>query len=669
MSLLTLNNVCLSFGSREIFSNLSLQVTSGDHIGLTGANGRGKTTLFKIFRGEQTIDSGEVHMAKNSLMGYLPQEMEFSSEKTVIEHVMSNHTNTEEIREKIYLLENQLKIEVNENIIENLAHELAEFHEELINNENLYSPHEAEMILMGLGFKITDFNRKIDEFSGGWKMRIHLASLLFMKPDLLLLDEPTNHLDLPSLTWLDQYLSSYKKTMIMISHDRDFLDRHVKRIFALEPEGFRQYKGNYTQSRLLREEEEKILENRRRNVEKERKQLENFIEKFKAKATKARQAKSKAKFLKKLDEVETLEYEEHFVFRFPKPARCGDRAIVLEEISKSFGTNQLYKGISHVVSRGRKIGIVGVNGTGKTTLLRIIAGELKPDTGKILEGSGVKLSYYAQHQAQALDISKTIVEEVRMIAPSLGETMVRNILGAFLFKGEDADKLIKVLSGGEKARVALAKLLVNPGNVLLLDEPTNHLDLESSEALLQALAQYDGTILFVSHNRSFLDNLANEIWEINDNTLSIFPGNFSEYNEHLHLRDQSRVFIPVEGLSQQKTSGISEIITSDENRKKATKSDRRKKEAKLREILLRETGPIKKKIAELEKRIGDMEERQDYLEKSMADPESFSRPEFPDMLREFKENQSKLEDLMGRWSYQSELYESKKSEIESRQSN
>ncbi|MBU1220767.1 ABC-F family ATP-binding cassette domain-containing protein [Myxococcota bacterium] len=663
MSLLNLVNINLSFGSREIFTNLSLQISSGDKIGLIGANGRGKTTLFRIIRGELKPDSGEVSFLKGARIGYLPQEMDFTSDDTIISYLMSANTKADDIQEEIVRLEEELHNEDAPDALEAIAAQLGALHEELHSKDSQYSQHEAEMILCGLGFSVADLSRKVSEFSGGWKMRILLASLLFSKPDLLLMDEPTNHLDLPSLVWLDQFLATYRKTMVLISHDRDFLDRHVSRVFALEPEGFRAYRGNYSQSRLLREEEEKIIENRRKNVDRERKQLENFIERFKAQANKARQAKSKAKILKRLENVEEIESDDHFLFHFPKSDRSGDRTLVLDSIAKGFGDNILYSNVNQTIMRGRRIGLVGVNGSGKTTLLRILAGELTPDEGRVIIGSNVKISYYAQHQTQALDPALSIVDEVRRWAPSLGETAVRNILGCFLFRGDDADKLVKVLSGGEKARVALARLLVNPGNFLMMDEPTNHLDIESSEALLDALLEYDGTVLFVSHNRGFLDRLANEIWEIDDNRLIVFQGNFSEYIEHLKDRNQLRLFLPSDrnSLSESRPASIGSV-----EKKKDSKTDKRRKEAKFREILTRELGPVKSKIESLEKRISEIEVRQEILEKQLADTEMYAKPEYPGLIKEFSENKEKLEDLMARWSFQSELYETKKIELEAR---
>ncbi len=669
MAILSCSGIQLSFGARVVLDNVSFSLEPGDRVGLIGSNGRGKTTLLRILAGLQKADSGEVVLAAGARMGYLPQEIRVESDRTLLDFVHHAAGDRRGIENQILELEMAIETAADELSKQELALRLAELHERLLSFDESHSLHEARRILAGLGFRDRDFGRPLAEFSGGWKMRALLASLLFVKPDLLLLDEPTNHLDLPSLAWLDTWIAAYRGAFIMISHDRDFLDRHVRRVFALEPEGFRQYRGNFSDARRLREEEEAVLENRKKNLERERREAERFIERFKAQANKARQAKSKAKMLKKMEVVEVPVEEERIRFRFPPVERAGDRVLQVTDLSKSFGDLHLYRNLSLTVMRGERIGIVGVNGAGKTTLLRLLAGELAPDAGRIAWGTGVSIAYYAQHHADTLQLDATVLEEVRRVAPHLGESRVRSILGAFLFRGDDVEKAVGVLSGGEKARVALARLLVAPGNVLLMDEPTNHLDLESAELLAEALSEYEGTMLFVSHNRAFIDRLATRIWEIDSGTVHVYPGNLSEYMDHLRARNEFRAFTPdalaaAGGRLSAPKGAPKEAESSRESPQREGKAERRRREAQLRERIQKELGPLKARIDQMEARIAEMEARRAHLEKLMADPALYGKPEFVEALREFRELETKIEELMGRWSFSCEQYEERRRAIE-----
>ncbi|MBU1410727.1 ABC-F family ATP-binding cassette domain-containing protein [Myxococcota bacterium] len=699
MAVLSCSNINLSFGARVILENVSFAVDNNDRIGLVGSNGRGKTTLMRIVSGEQKADTGDIVLASGARMGYLPQEIRVESTQPLLDFVHHAAGDRRQLEADILATEQALEAAADDAGREGLAISLAELHERMILFDSLYSVHEAEQILDGLGFRQKDLTRPLAEFSGGWKMRALLGSLLFLKPDVLLLDEPTNHLDLPSLAWLDTWLLGFRGAYVMISHDRDFLDRHVRRVFSLETEGFRQYRGNYSDSRRMREEEEVVLENRKKNLDRSRKEAERFIERFKAQATKARQAKSKAKMLKKMEAIDIPVDEQRIKFRFPAVERTGDRVLQVQELAKSFGDLHLYRDLDATVTRGERIGIVGVNGAGKTTLLRLLSGELSPDLGKVTWGSNVQLAYYAQHHADALQLDATVLEEVRRGALHLGDTRVRSILGAFLFRGDDVEKVVGVLSGGEKARVALAKLLVTPGNVLLMDEPTNHLDLESAELLAEALAEYEGTMLFVSHNRSFIDRLATRIWEIDDGKIHVYPGNLTEYMGHLAARREHRAFTPDQLSKGNRPSGypaprdaapavtapssapaavtatttsvtvtaaprVQASLAAPKSEPRDNKLERRRREAQLRERIQKELGPMKIKVDQMEARISELETRNAELSKLMADPEVYGRPEFVAALKEFRENEIKLEELMGRWTFSSEKYEEKKREIE-----
>lgn len=668
MAILSCSGIHLSFGARVVLEDVSFSLEPGDRVGLIGSNGRGKTTLLRILAGQQKPDSGEVVLAAGARMGYLPQEIRVESDHTLLDFVHHAAGDRRAIENQLIALEKVLANTLDETLKHETAVRIAELHERLFTFDESYSLHEAQRILVGLGFRSEDWGRPLAQFSGGWKMRALLASLLFLQPDVLLLDEPTNHLDLPSLAWLDAWISSYRGAFIIISHDRDFLDRHVRRVLALEPEGFRQYRGNFTDARRLREEEEAILENRKKNLERERREAERFIERFKAQANKARQAKSKAKMLKKMEVIDVPLEEERIRFRFPPVERSGDRVLQVTDLAKSFGDLHLYRNLSLTVMRGERIGIVGVNGAGKTTLLRILAGDLPCDAGRIVWGTNVKVAYYAQHQADQLQFDSTVLNEVLRIAPHLSESRVRSVLGAFLFRGDDVEKVIGVLSGGEKARVALARLLVAPGNVLLMDEPTNHLDLESAELLTEALSEYEGTMLFVSHNRAFIDRLATRIWEIDAGTIHVYPGNLSEYMEHLRARNEYRAFTP-DALSAtgKKLVVPVKVVTDAETSKvsvRAGKVERRRREAQLRERIQKELGPLKAKIDQMEARIAELEKRREELEKTMADPNLYGRPEFVAALKEFREIEAKIEELMGRWSFSCEQYEQRRSAIE-----
>ncbi len=437
-------------------------------------------------------------------------------------------------------------------------------------------------------------------------MRAALAGLLLQDPDLLLLDEPTNHLDVPTLAWFDGFLKRSHKALVLISHDRDFLNRQIDRVASLEVEGLRTYAGNYDEYKVQRAEELEQLHAKAARQEARRAELEAFIERFGAKATKARQAQSKAKLLEKMEVIEIARDRKTLAFSFPEVARSGREVAQLDGIHKAFGPNVIYDGLSAQVLRGERIGVVGVNGAGKTTLLKILAGELAPDAGKVTFGHNVALGYYAQHHAEKLDRRATIIEEIRKLVPDKPESHVRGVLGAFLFSGDDVDKPIGVLSGGERARVALAKLLLVPSNLMLMDEPTNHLDLDSSEMLIEALKGYGGTLIFVSHNRSFVNGLATQIWEVRDGKVTQHPGNLDDYLYHQSLREAEQGAAAAQAKGGAK-AGVSE-------------KDRRRLEAEERQRRSAVEGPIKKEIAKLEARIAELEAQVKEGEAKLADP-------------------------------------------------
>jgi ATP-binding cassette subfamily F protein 3 len=536
VSLVVLERVSLAYGAQRLFDGASLRVDAGEKIGLIGPNGAGKSTLLKLLVGKLQPDEGLVRHSKHCHLGYLTQDIPDYEGLTVLEAVLSMVPGRLDTETRLSSAEAAIEIAEDPSEQMDLAQVIAELSEQLTHLETFYSEHQAVRILKGLGFSQDELGRMAGELSGGWRMRVALAGLLFQQPDLLLLDEPTNHLDMPSVLWLDNFLGELRSATILVCHDRTFLNRHVKRVVSLEPEGLRSYKGNYDAYLEQRAEEEEIRTAERKNQERKLEEMERFVERFKAKATKARQAQSRARRVKRLrSELEgasTGQARKILSFRFPPVIRSGRRVVELSKVDKAFGANVLYDSACALVERGDRIAIVGRNGAGKTTLLRMLAGELAVDAGAVNLGSSVELGYYAQHHSDVLNAKRTVLEEVWRVAPSLGQTAVRSICGAFLFSRDEVEKAVGVLSGGERARVLLARLLVNPGNLLLMDEPTNHLDVTASEALAAALQAYDGTLIFVSHNTAFVDAIATRIWEVGEGGITDYPGDFSSWRQH-----------------------------------------------------------------------------------------------------------------------------------------
>ena len=639
MSLVNIANLSFTITGRELFHQINIQVDPGDRIGLVGPNGAGKTTLLRLLNGEVSPDSGEISIGKGIRIGYLPQDVYETLSGPLLQFLLDSIPSRKDLQREMEEVEHTLKDQLLQEDQSRKAARLAEIHQQLSDLDSLYPQHVAEKILVGLGFQRDDSSQPLSSFSGGWKMRAALASLLYQDPDMLLLDEPTNHLDFPSVRWLEEFLQGFRGAMILICHDKDFLNRQIRRTISFEPEGIRFYTGNYDLYLKTREEEKRILEASARNQEQKVKEAERFIERFRAKASKARQAQSKIKLLKKMDLVKKQEKRKTINFSFPQVPRSGRDVLTVQGVSKSFGPKALYEDLLLRVMRGDRIAMIGPNGAGKTTLLRMIAGEIRPDEGQIILGHGVTLSYYAQHLSEMLDPRKTILEEVYAAIPHESVSFVRGICGAFLFSGEDVDKAIGVLSGGEKARVSLAKILVKPGNLMVMDEPTNHLDIVSSEILIDALGEYGGTLLFVSHNLSFVNRLATKIWDIRDGTIVEYPGTLSEYERRLSLEDEA---IAAEPLS---TTGTSESL---QNRKTM-----RKEKAERRSVIATMLKPIQEKLAELEQRIDDLETRKQELEKSLADPEVFKdKVKCVPLLNEYDQVRKKVDVLMARWEYQ-----------------
>ncbi|RKH70172.1 ABC transporter ATP-binding protein [Corallococcus sp. AB049A] len=640
MSLVIAQDISLAYGKKVLFDEDNFTLGPRDRVGLVGANGTGKSSLMKIIAGVSQPDGGTVQYSRRARAGYLPQEIAGLPEGTVVEAVMSTVPGRDALESRLKDTEAALAASTDEEEQLELAQTLADLHAELDDFENRYGRHHAERILKGLGFKDADLSKPTQALSGGWRMRAALAGLLLQDPDLLLLDEPTNHLDVPTLAWFDGFLRRSNKAMVLISHDRDFLNRQINRVVSLEMEGVREYAGNYEDYKRQRAEEMVLLQARAEKVEQRRAELQGFIDRFGAKATKAKQAQSRAKMLAKLEKVQVLEERQTMKFRFPEVERSGRDVVLMEGITKRYGALTVYNGLDARLERGQRIAVVGANGAGKTTLLKMVAGELAPDTGKVTLGHNVVVGYYAQHHADKLDRHNTIIEEVRPLAADKPESYVRGVLGAFLFSGDDVDKPIGVLSGGERARVALAKLLLIPSNFLLMDEPTNHLDLDSSEMLIEALKLYGGTLLFVSHNRSFINNLCTHVWEVADGKLTSHPGNLDEY---LYHQEQQR--LAAEGADTGASSGKGAAATGPVSEK-----ERKRLEAEARQRRSVVEGPIKKEIAKLEERIAKVEAEQKDRETQLADPvlyNDFARAK--PLMDAHRTGKEELEDLYARW--------------------
>ena len=634
MSLLHARALSLRYGPKIILDEASFALGHHDRVGLIGPNGSGKSTLMKILAGRVEADSGSVQLVRRARASYLPQELSELPPGSLIDGVQASVPGRSWLESRLASVDAALAQAASEAEQVELGGELAELHEELAHHEELYGRHRAEEILSGLGFSQESFARPAAELSGGWKMRAALAALLLQDPELLLLDEPTNHLDVPTLEWFDSFLRRSRKALLLVSHDREFLDRQIDRVLSFEVEGLRSYAGNYERYLELRAAEEEQLQAQAEKQQRRRAQMQAFIERFRAKATKARQVQSRIKLLEKEAVVEVREERATVRFRFPEAPRSGREVARLEGVSKSYGDKTIYRDLSGQILRGDRIAVIGLNGAGKTTLLKLLAQEIEPDSGSVTPGHNVVTGYFAQHHTERLDPEKTILQEVHSLVPTEPQSWVRGVLGSFLFSGDEVDKRIGVLSGGERARVALAGLLVVPSNFLLMDEPTNHLDLDSSEALIDALTRYEGTLLFVSHNRSFVNGLATQVWEVRDGRIDAQPGDLDDWA----ARRKPEGPMPAE-------RGSAGSQGAQARRERALEREQREKAL----------GPIKRAIAELEQRIAELEKTKNEAEAQLADAALFADPaRSTPIVKTYQDSSKKLEELYARWEHKQE---------------
>ena len=525
--MIQLESVSKGYGGQELFQDLSWTISGAERIGLVGPNGAGKTTLCRILAGVEEPDAGRVSRARATTVGYLPQEVAVAGDRSVLGEALSGFDEVWQLEREMEAVASALATASAD--VDALTARYGDLQHRFEALGGYRLETEAKTILGGLGFRTAEVTRPITEFSGGWRMRAALARLLLLRPSLLLLDEPTNHLDLESLGWLESFLADYDGTVVVVSHDRYFLNRMVTSIAELGAGGLTVYPGDYDDYLVEREARRELLEAQARNQAKRIAEIERFIERFRYKSSKARQVQSRVKMLDKVERIEVGRDARHIRLAFPQPPRTGRRVATLRGIQKAYGDNVVYRGADFEVERGDKVALVGVNGAGKSTLLKMLAGVLTPDAGERALGTHVEVHYYAQHQLDALDPTRTMLEELEAVAPGLGHTRLRTILGSFLFSGDAVEKRISVLSGGEKARVALAKMLVHPAALLCLDEPTNHLDLASREVLEEALAAFPATIVFISHDRYFINRIATRVVHVDRGRLTDYLGGYDDY--------------------------------------------------------------------------------------------------------------------------------------------
>lgn len=624
--MLAINNLSYFIGGRALYENASLHIKPKDKIGLIGLNGKGKSTLLKLINGEYTIDGGEISRSKDCTLGFLNQDLlSYQSEDSILNVAMMAFEEAVDAHKKIEAILKKLETEYSDQLIEKLT-KLQEKFERL---EGYSMQAKAEEILEGIGFKTADLNRPLKEFSGGWRMRVMLAKLLLEKPSLLMLDEPTNHLDLPSIEWIENYLRTYEGAVIVVSHDRHFLNNTVSKIVEVSNAQLTSYEGNYDFYLEEKELRSEIQKNAFENQQQKIKQTEQFIERFRAKATKARQVQSRVKALERMDVIDDIIDGNAVVnFKFTFKNKSGRHVIRLEDVGKSYGDLKILENTTANIERGDKIALIGANGKGKSTLLRIIAGT-ENIRGKREQGHNVSMGFYAQHQLESLHINNEILDELKQAGTEKTEMELRQVLGCFLFSGDDVFKKIKVLSGGEKSRVALAKTLIAQCNFLLLDEPTNHLDFQSENILIQALQQYTGTFITVSHNRHFIRQIANKIWYIEDHQIKEYPGTYDEY---LYWKESTAL-----------DSQPAPVPVINEPKKEKPKSNHRNESDNQLRQLQKELNTVENEIQKLEDKIAQ-------LEKEMAKPEVFGNPD--NLLKtntEYENCKSKLDDLNINW--------------------
>ena len=635
--MLTLSEICKAYGGRTLFAGVSLQVNREDRLGLVGPNGAGKSTLFSLILGTEAPDGGAIALQRGITLGHLPQETEPAGQETVFELATAVTSEFAGLRHRLRVFQADPE------------HHAAELHDAQEHFDRLSGREieaRAKQNLAGLGFRETDFERPVRELSGGWVMRVHLARLLTQEPDLLLLDEPTNHLDLDALLWFQDHLRTYPGGVLMVSHDRDFLNQLVTAVVEIRQTRLFRYRGNYDAYLEQREAAEEQLVAAWKNQQREIARLQRFVDRFRAKNTKATQAQSKLKQIERMEKIDAPEGGEPAIdFAFPQPKRTGQRVITLDGVGFGYGERTVYDHLDFEAQRGQRIVLVGPNGAGKSTLLKLLAGVLAPQAGERRLGYHVKDGYYSQYRLETLHPDFTVLEEAFDTPQRLTETFVRTVLGAFLFRGDDVFKKVSILSGGEKSRLALVKLLLDPPNLLLMDEPTTHLDLASVEALLFALDQFQGTLVFISHDVYFIRELANHVVHVKDGWLTHYTGGYQYYLDKTATDNARRA-----ALAAWESSGPRPNSPAPPARTVGERREQRRLAAEQRQMRSRELQAARHTVRRLEAEIATLEVRQHELTAELERPETYETPgRAVEINREIQGVLASLERLNTEW--------------------
>lgn len=637
--MLSVNNLSIFLGGKDLFDKVSFMVDKKDRIGLVGKNGAGKSTMLKAIMGIQPPTTGNISKQKDVTVGYLPQEMKHNNSAKIIDEVEGANSKITEIEEQIAHINEQLstRTDYESDSYLKLIEDLNDLNEQFTLQGGFNLRENIEKFLLGLGFEKTDFERKMSEFSGGWKMRVELCKILLQSPDVILLDEPTNHLDIESIQWLEEFLKNYPGAVILISHDRAFLDYVTNRTIEINAGKIYDYKFSYSKYQVVREEELELQKNAAKNQEKYVKETEELINKFRAKKNKAAFAQSLIKKLDKLERVEVDDVDNAGLrFSFPPAPRSGKIVTRIEGLTKEFSTKTILKNADVLINAKDRISLIGKNGVGKTTIIKLIVKEEDYQGGELEIGHNVSVGYFAQDEAEKLDGDKTVFETIDDLAVGDMRKNVRNILGSFLFGGEDADKKVKVLSGGEKTRLALCKLLLEPHNFLILDEPTNHLDIKSKNVLKEALMKFDGTLLVVSHDRDFLDGLTNRIFEIKNNQVSIHHEDVMSFLARKKKETIAQFEADVEKQNKAKNTSADNNTQNDYEAQK----ERKKLENKVSK-LEREISTLESEIAKLDEEVAVL----DYSDEKKSQA----------VLDKYAQKKSQLDEKMASWEETLEL--------------